>query len=400
MKNLHLFFFLSILTLSLSSCHSKDKEQPIVVMLSMDGFRWDYPQMYQTPTLDSIAKTGVSCTSIPCFPSKTFPNHYAMATGLYPNHHGIVSNSFHTPTGTAYSVRDRDAVKNPAFYQGEPIWVTAEKQDIRSASLFWVGSETPIQNICPTYNPPYQHNLPFTQRIDTVIHWLSFPSSQRPRLILWYLHEPDATGHRYGPHHHNTKNLIRHLDSLVAQFTTRLNKLACAHNVNLIITSDHGMGAIDTSRYIQLNQIIADSLILTIDGNNPFFLIEPRPQYTETVYSLLKNRPHLKVWHKNDVPLHFHYGAHPNISSLVAVADSSWSMGIGKPTRYFGGTHGYDNRNSDMHAIFYACGPAFKQNHHHPAINNIDLYPLIAHILALNPAQTDGTLNHVQGMLK
>ena len=184
------------------SCKNSEQktEEPYVVMLSVDGFRWDYPDKVPTPNLDYIAENGVKAKSLkPAFPTKTFPNHYSMATGLYPDHHGIVLNSFYDEEmDKYYEIRNREAVENPDFYGGEPIWVTAENQNVTSASYFWVGSEAAVNGVSPTYWKKYDHSFHFEQRIDSVIAWLQLPEKERPHLILWYIHEPDNIGYRLG----------------------------------------------------------------------------------------------------------------------------------------------------------------------------------------------------------
>jgi len=184
--------FLLLVTITLNS-----QEKPYLVILSMDGFRWDYPEKVATPNLDSVAAVGVKAKSIiPSFPTKTFPNHYTMVTGLYPDHHGIVQNEFYDPeSGRYYRIGDRKAVMDGTFYGGEPIWVTAEKQDVKSASYYWVGSEAEIGGVRPAYWKEYDGKVPFENRIDSVISWLRLPEEKRPHLILLYFDEPDGYGH-------------------------------------------------------------------------------------------------------------------------------------------------------------------------------------------------------------
>ncbi|NQU80840.1 MAG: alkaline phosphatase family protein, partial [Bacteroidetes bacterium] len=236
---------LSILAISCKNNHSTDpdaKNNPYVVMLSLDGFRWDYPQKANTPNLDRIAEIGVRAESLrPCFPTKTFPNHYSIATGLYPGNHGIVLNNFYdSAMDVSYSLGNRESVENGDFYGGEPIWVTAENQGVITASYFWVGSEAPVKGVQPTYWKRYEHKFPFTQRVDSVIAWLSLPEEKRPHLITWYMDEPDSKGHQLGPDNPDLIPVISYLDSLVGNFMFKLNRLEIGKNVNFIVISDHG----------------------------------------------------------------------------------------------------------------------------------------------------------------
>ncbi|RLD88382.1 MAG: alkaline phosphatase family protein, partial [Bacteroidetes bacterium] len=239
------WLILGLLLFVLSACNKQEErdDRPYLVILSLDGFRWDYPQMANTPTLDSLKKAGVIAESLkPSYPTKTFPNHYTMATGLYPDHHGLVDNYFHaTDLNRIYSMRDREAVMDGVFYGGEPIWVTAENQGMKSATFFWVGSEAEIKGVRPTYWYQYDWTIPFEDRIDSVVHWLSLPEDKRPHLIMWYYSEPDHTGHLAGPESEELKVLVEELDACLADFFTEMRKLPLFDKLNFIITSDHGM---------------------------------------------------------------------------------------------------------------------------------------------------------------
>jgi len=397
-----LILFLSgILFYSCSTTSTENPDKPYVVMLSLDGFRWDYPDMIPTPNLDYIASKGVKAESLkPSYPTKTFPNHYTMATGLYPDHHGIVMNSFYDPEQNRYyAIHDRETVTDGTFYNGEPIWNTAEKQSVISASYFWVGSEADIQGMHPTYWKPYDHDFPFEQRLDSVIAWLQLPAKVRPHLILWYMHDPDDIGHRFGPASEELVNKVIYLDSLVGVFIRKIEALPIAGEINMIVTSDHGMCPNDSSRLVTLNQHVDEEWITEVQGYNPNYTLQVKDGYLDEAYESLEQVEHIQVWKHGEVPEKLHYGHNPRTLDLIIVADSAWSVRWEEGKFYSKGTHGYDNDNTDMHAIFYAMGPAFRQNHVHPTFNNIDLYPLIANILNLNPAPVDGVLCNTEGML-
>jgi len=381
---------------------AQNNHKQTVVILSLDGFRWDYNQKTETPNLDRIAKEGVKAISlIPSFPSKTFPNHYTIATGLVPDHHGLVNNSFYDrETGLPYSIGNKEARFNPSFYQGEPIWITAHKQGIKSASFYWVGSDVPIMGIQPDYWKNYDGSVPFADRIDTIAHWLSLPVAERPQLVMAYYHEPDHVGHEYGPDDPRTLAEVHRLDSLTGILYNRLKSLPDAVNINFIVVSDHGMGAISSERNTVLRDFIPENWPVRIEGGNPNFNIYAENTYVDSVYLALKKTEHLRVWKPAEVPSCLQYGTNPRAGDLIVVADSAWSVSINKPNHEFmGGTHGYDIRNTDIHAIFYAAGPAFRQNFVHPAFQNIHIYPLLAHILGIIPAKTDGDLEQVINLL-
>lgn len=400
---------LSLITLVFWGCNIAEEKQtttekvskPYVVMLSLDAFRWDYPDMYNTPNLDSIANVGVKAKSIQsCFPSKTFPNHYSMATGLHPDNHGIVLNRFSDSILGEFKLSNRDAVSNPGFYGGEPIWVTAENQGVKSACYFWPGSEAPIKGVYPDVWKKYEEEVPFEDRLDSVISWLKKPSDIRPHLILWYMHEPDDVGHGFGPFADETKRTVEYLDSLVGVFCYKLNQLPIADSVNIIFTADHGMGEISADRTVKLSEHINKEWISDVKGGNPVYFIQPKAEFLDSVYNSLSVIPNMKCWKKNEIPERLVYGKNVRILDLVCVADSAWSIVWDKASYSVGGTHGYDPFNTDMHAIFYADGPAFKENYVHPTFTNINIYPLITEILSLKPAEIDGDLEGVRGMLK
>ncbi len=374
-----------------------------VVLVSLDAFRWDYNSLYKTPNLDKLAHEGVKAgRMIPSFPTNTFPNHYSIATGLFPDHHGLINNSFSAPDlGLFYRMGDRTAVENPSFYGGEPIWVTAEKQGVRSASFFWVGSEAPVSGRSPTYWKKYDGSVTFSARIDTVVKWLGYPPEKRPELVTLYFDEPDAVSHDFGPVSPQTGKTVEYLDSLMGDLRSKLSMLPDAKKINLIILSDHGMAPVSSARYINIKDLVPDRMISAITGGNPFYLINPAEGKQDSVLLLLGKAKGLKAWKKSDVPEKWHYGSNPRIPDIVVLADSSWSIGTrpgGSSIR--GGAHGYDNYNSDMFSIFYASGRAFKKNYRVNELNNVDVYNLICRILAITPAKNDGDPKHIQGMLR
>lgn len=369
----------------------------------MDGFRWDYASKVETPNIDRMVREGVHAESlIPSYPSKTFPNHYSMATGLYPDHHGIVQNNFFDKElNREFSIGNRSTVSDSIFWGGEPIWETAERQGVRAASFYWVGSETNAF-YQPSRKKLYVEEVSFGSRIDSVISWLNLPEKNRPHLIMFYFHEPDGVGHQYGPDSDELKDYIIKLDHYLGDFLKKLDQTekALGIEVNFILTSDHGMGAIAEDQMIVLSDIIDTERLIRVHGGNPVYLISPETNYLEEAYANLKSTTGLKVWKKAELPKHYHYGTNPRIEELIIEANSGWGLTI-KPRRgyYSAGTHGYDPQNSDMHGIFYASGPAFKNGYEHPGFENVCLYPLIAAILKLEPAATDGKLQSVKSML-
>jgi predicted AlkP superfamily pyrophosphatase or phosphodiesterase len=403
MKNY--FLLLVALSVALAGCNQPiDDEKHYLVVLSMDGFRWDYPDNTATPTLDSIAKIGVKAQGfIPVFPSKTFPNHYAMATGLYPDNHGLVNNTFYdAETDAIYRIRDSATRNNPHYYGGEPIWVTAAKAGMKTASFYWVGSEVPIKGVQPDYWKSYDGRFPYEQRIDTIIYWLNMPEAKRPQLIMWYFDEPDAIGHRHGPDHPKTMDKVTYIDSLLGVFCRKVNELPHASQIDLIFLSDHGMSEISEDKVVNLNEIIPEEWVERVIGGNPNYNIAAADGFVDSVYQLLQTVEHIKVWKNGEVPGRLNYGQNPRTLDLTVVADLHWSVHWNRNPRYVnsGGTHGYDPAYPEMHAVFYATGPSFKKNWLHPPIENVNLYVLMSRLLGLQPAENDGDFELVKDMLK
>jgi predicted AlkP superfamily pyrophosphatase or phosphodiesterase len=372
-----------------------------VVVLSLDGFRWDYPEHTSTPFLDRLAREGVHTALIPSFPSKTFPNHYSLATGLVPDHHGLVNNSFlDEALGRPYSMNRVESRTDPVFYGGEPIWVTARFQGVRTASFFWVGSEVAIKGIHPDIWLPYDESVPFASRCDSVISWLRLPEDQRPRLIMAYYHEPDETGHENGPESPLTLQRVHELDSLTGLLYDRVRALPDGDSINFIVLSDHGMEQVSTSRNVSLRSYIPESWPVHFEGGNPVFNGYASPAWTDSVCLRLKGVPHIRVWRSGEIPAHLQYGSNPRTGSFLVLADSAWSVSLNPVTRQKeGGAHGYDIRNTDMHAIFYASGPAFRKGVQPAPFPNVDIYLILSRILGIKPAPCDGNPERITNLL-
>lgn len=399
MKRLIVFLLYSSLIVFLFSCQQsikKNKEinddKPYVIMLSLDGFRWNYTEDIPTPNFDKLSKEGSFSVVQSSFPTKTFPNHYTIATGLYPDHHGIVSNSFYDPEkNEVYNISDRSKVQDGYFYNGEPIWNTAEKQGIKTASFFWVGSEANIQGKYPSIWKKYNKSIPWQQRVDSVISWLILPEKDKPHLILWYVSEPDGTGHKYGPESNERKEMIVKLDSLIGYFLAKLDSISIGKNVNIIITSDHGMEEIRSDKFIVLDELIPKSWYEMALGGNPVFNIWAKKEFKDSIFVHLSKVKNIKIYEKENIPQRLNYMSNSRCGDYVIVADSGYSIALNRTTfDSIAGTHGYDNANTNMDVIFWGKGPAFKENYKGKKFQNVDIYNLISKILTISPAPNDG----------
>ncbi len=379
---------------------------PTVLLVSLDGFRWDYPALYETPTLDSIAARGVHAEAlVPVFPTKTFPNHYTQVTGLYPEHHGIVANTMHDPRMDAsFSLGNQEAIEDPRWWGGEPLWVTAEEQGQIAATYFWPGSEAPIGGVRPTYWKTYDGDVSGEARVRQVLDWLDLPPGERPTFITLYLSRVDHAGHVHGPRSDEVAEAVREVDTLLGRLLDGLAARGLTDEVNLIVTSDHGMTPTSPERVVMLDEYV-DLANVEIVAYSPVLMLYAEAGQEEDVIENLRRAPHLTVYRKENVPEVFHFADHPRVPPIIAIADEGWSITTRgyyaeNPERFDGGGHGYDHRLTSMHGIFYARGPAFTNGKTVAPFSSVHLYDLIAHLLGLDPAPNDGSLDSVRVVLK
>ncbi|TVQ44969.1 MAG: alkaline phosphatase family protein [Saprospirales bacterium] len=390
-------FFLLLIGLFLSSCGDRKTakeivDRPTVVVLSLDGFRWDYAEHTHTPNLDKIAKNGVVAQSfIPVFPSGTFANHYGMATGLFADNHGIVANRFSCPIlEEDYNKGNRSTVRDGRFYGGEPIWATAQKQGLRTAAFYWVGSEADVMGIRPDRWKVYSNRFPYGDRIDTIASWLSLPEPERPHLIMWYYHQVDSDGHRYGPLADSLLLTVQMKDSLIGVFFEKIENVPNRENINFIVVSDHGMAELSPDdRIIRLDNHIDRSWIELYDGGTTTAHLKAAEGKKDSLYEALKKIPNMSVWKRGEMPERFKFGNHPRVHDMLILADTGWIIGRGNRTYTFKGAHGYDNLHPDMHGIFYAMGPDFPKGKTIPSFLNINLYPIMGELLQIELPEHD-----------
>lgn len=405
---------------------AKKQDKPVirqndryVVILSMDAFRWDLTSKANTPTLDSLKRAGSYADTYPCFPSNTFPNHYAMATGLHPNHHGIVNNGFNDRLlGKAYTMSNREAVADPDFYYGEPIWNTAEHQGKLANIYMWVGSETVINGRQASVWTPYSASVPYMQRADWVIEALHRPVAEIPNLIMWYIEEPDAVMHHTGPDSPETKAMIEQLDSVLAYFFSKVKSSPVFDKIDFIITADHGMTETSPERVVDLWPVLDRSRIREVAYGTPIGF-DVDEDYMDEAYELLSKVEHVRVFKRDEMPEKYHYGSYKaRICNLLVLPDIRWKVSYIDPTAerrrtpkadnvrpqadpnhiQVGGAHGYDPFEKDMSTIFYGSGPHFKKGFRQKSFQNLNMYIIMCHLLDIEPAPNDGDWKAVRKM--
>lgn len=372
-----------------------------VLLISLDGFRRDLLDKDAPPNLNAIGADGVVADAMmPSFPSLTFPNHYSIATGLYPEHHGIVSNTMWDPQFNAGFKISGPEVAHARWWGGEPIWVTAEKQGVKSASYFWVGSEAAVEGIRPSIYKKYDAKDTFAERVDSVVAWLSLPAAQRPRMITLYFNEPDHIEHENGPDSPEARAAVLQVDSAIGRLVTELRANGMYNAINMIIVSDHGMANISPDRVVYLADVTDTLNIRTID-RGPIWMGSANDSNNVKLVADLRRLPHVQAWLKDSVPARFHFNHNRRITSVVALAETGWMINVGRPYKNRNkGTHGFDNADPLMRAIFIAHGPVFKKGARIPEFPNVDVYSLLTKILNIKPAPNDGSLAILQQALR
>jgi len=415
-SSLRIIGVLAALTLAGSGCtHRLDPQsQPEtherapapVILISFDGFRWDYPDRGVSPNLAALERRGVRAEGlIPSFPSKTFPNHYTLVTGLVPDHHGIVANTMWDPGfESAFGLGKREEVADARWWGGEPVWVTAERQGLTTAPFFWPGSEAAIGGIRPTHWMPYREEMPAEERVDRVLELLDLPAAERPVFLTIYFSVTDDVGHRYGPGSRQMDDAIHSVDSSLGRLIDGLTARHMAERVNVIVVSDHGMIETSRDRVIFIDDYVDIEVARVVDWN-PVLAVWPDDAHRDRVYRALENaHPALAVYRRGEIPPHLLYGSNPRTPPILGIAAPGWTISThayfdAHPESADGGNHGYDSEARGMQGVFIAAGPAFRRGVRVPPFRNVHVYPLLMEVLGLPARPGDGNLAEVSGLL-
>ena len=376
-----------------------------VILISIDGFRADYLDRGLTPTLASLAASGVRADALkPSFPTLTFPNHYTLVTGLYPDHHGIVDNRMKDPaTGATFVYKDSKSIADPRWWGGEPLWVGVENSGRHSATMFWPGTNVAIDGVWPSHWLEFDGKLTPDQRVDQLLAWFDLRGARKPAFHTLYLEQVDHEGHEHGPDSREVDAALREVDAALARLVKGLRERGAFARTNIVIVSDHGMTSTSPDRIVYLDDLIRieDARLVTsgiLAGMNP------APDHAAEIENvLLATHDHMRCWRRSEMPARFHYGTNPRIPALLCLADDGWLVSTHdavKSRKHFSlGEHGYDNDDPAMRALFVAHGPAFKSGLRVREVENVDVYPLVAHLLRLPDRATDGRYEDVRDML-
>jgi predicted AlkP superfamily pyrophosphatase or phosphodiesterase len=367
-----------------------------VILVSLDGMRPDYLERGVSPNLNRLAADGARALAMrPSYPSLTFPNHYTLVTGLRPDHHGVVDNTMNDAAipSVRFSMGNADAVTDRRWWdQAEPVWVTAERHGIRTAEMFWPGSEAAIQGVRPAMAARFDGKLPAADRVDRLLSWLDHPADGRLGFLTLYIDDIDHAGHDFGPDAAETTQAVARVDQAIGRLLDGLQRRHV--DANIIVVSDHGMAAVSKERVVRMDQLLWEAGYLQT-ASGAYASLDALPGQEEQVAAvLLKPQAHMRCWRKFDVPARLAYGRNARVPGFLCIADTGWTLAFDdqRVEKLKGGAHGYDNMAPEMRATFIAAGPAFRPGVVLPEFDNVDVYPLLMRLLDLTPLPSDGDL--------
>ena len=377
-----------------------------VLLVSIDGFRADYLSRGLTPNLTALAAEGVNAPMRPSFPSLTFPNHYTLVTGLYPDHHGIVENTMSDPSlaHPHFTLSDHDANWDRAWWdEATPLWVTVQRQGGHSATMFWPGSEVDIQGVRPDHWLPYDQGMADSDRVGQVLAWLDLPAPERPSFVTLYFDKVDSAGHHEGPDSAGVNAALGQVDTAIGLLVQGLKQRGIEDKIDLIVVADHGMAALAPERTIYIDDIVSTADIQIVSSSAMMSLSAVPGAEARVEKALFAPQKHMVCRKKQDMPERFHYGTNPRIPPILCLADVGWVITTHDFAAHrhgpYVGTHGFDTQAPEMAALFIARGPDFRRGLKHAPFDNVDVYPLMAKLLGVKPEKNDGRLADVEDML-
>jgi predicted AlkP superfamily pyrophosphatase or phosphodiesterase len=378
-------------------------ERPVTILISVDGFRADYLDRGLTPVLSKLAVEGARGAMRPSFPSKTFPNHYTLVTGLRPDRNGIVENNIEDPAipGVTFKMSNREAVKDRRWWdQAEPIWVTAEKAGIPTAPYFWPGAEAAIRGVRPRYWVTFDMDTPNPARVDQVLAWMDLPAARRPRFVTLYFDTVDTAGHDYGPDSREVDEAVAAADVQIGRLVEGLKARGLA--ANLVVVADHGMAAMSAERQRFIDDVVPMDAVRVLAAGALVTLYPVKGREAEVDRALIRPHEHFQCWRKAEIPGRFRYGKNPRVAPYFCLPETGWRLGTRdyRPSKPERGAHGFDPASAEMAAIFIAHGPAFRPDVRLADFNNVSVYPLLAKLVGVAPRPNDGDIADVARALK
>ncbi|KAJ0026994.1 hypothetical protein NQD34_017994 [Periophthalmus magnuspinnatus] len=370
--------------------------KPPLILVSLDGFRAEYLKDHSShiPVINMLRKYGTTTPNMrPVYPTKTFPNHYSIVTGLYPESHGIVDNKMYDVRRNAFFSLRSDEKFNAEWYQGQPVWVTAMRHNLKTATFFWPGSDVNVTGTFPTFYHTYDKSIDFEKRITTVFEWLSLPQGERPDFFTLYFEEPDHSGHHFGPGSNEVIEALEKVDRILGMLMDGLKERNLHKCVNLIVVSDHGESCIiDT----QTTPHTARTVSTEEHRSSRDRVCGQRIKLCRTPDQPM--RPYLK----EHLPKRFHFANNERIERGHLYMKEGWQASMTKKEMKYcsGGFHGSDNLFKNMQGIFIGYGPGFKHKTVVPTFENIEVYNLMCDLLGIRPAPNNGTHGSLNHLLK
>jgi predicted AlkP superfamily pyrophosphatase or phosphodiesterase len=367
-------------------------DKPYLVLVSIDGFRWDYPGLYETPALDRIAARGLKAAAMqPVFPTLTFPNHYSIATGLPPAQHGLVANEFPGDDGQRwYHYKDRSTVQDGSWYQAEPIWVTVERAGMLSAAFYFVGTEADVAGIRPTHWRAFDAAVSGDDRVAQVLDWLAEPADQRPHLVTLYFDDVDDNTHQHGPGSPESRAAIRRVDRQLGLLLDGIQALPHGDRVYLLLVSDHGMAAYRSDdEPLVLDRVVDLAGVRAVDGGPYTYLYfdaDARARIEATRDAINAAWSCGRALTAADTPAAWQVTANPRFPDLFVQADPGCAVisSCSKRHKITPGDHGWAPEMPEMQGIFYALGPGISAGSRAGVVHVTEVYPLMLAILGLD----------------
>ncbi|XP_028255909.1 bis(5'-adenosyl)-triphosphatase enpp4 [Parambassis ranga] len=391
-------FLCSVGALATENTTAQQSAVPLL-LVSFDGFRADYLQRFPMPNLKLLYSQGVLVEQLNnVFITKTFPNHYSLVTGLYAESHGILASTMYDPVSHKHFNLTSD--KDPMWWnQAEPLWITALDSGYKTAAMMWPGSDVVIGNRTPTHFLPYNSTVTFQQRLESVINWmLGHEKEQGVMFAALYWEEPDRSGHIFGPDNATAMaKALKEVDDNIGLLMSELKRTGLWGNVNILITSDHGMAQCSADRLIRLDDCLKSDNYTLVDLSAVTALIPL--QDPEVVFALLnKCHAHMTAYLKKSIPDRLHYRDNERIQPIILIADEGWTI-VQRGDLPRLGDHGYDNSLPSMHPFLAAAGPSFRQGYQLKSLQSVDVYPLMCHLLSVPPRRNNGTLTQARCLL-
>ncbi|MEX0708902.1 MAG: ectonucleotide pyrophosphatase/phosphodiesterase [Woeseia sp.] len=372
-------------------------DKAYIVLISIDGFGWDYTERFEIPALDRLIERGVRAESLkPVYPTLTFPNHYSIATGAYPAEHGIVANRFpHEDPSAWYNYKDRDTVQDGSWYGGEPIWVAAERAGMVSAAYFFVGTEAPVDGISPSHWYPYSADVPGNERVDQVLRWLKLPEERRPHVVTLYFEDVDTASHRYGPDSPENMAAVKEVNGYLSRLLDGIEALTVSDEVYVVVVSDHGQSVYrDRSATLVLDEIIdLDGIALVEGGSYAFLFLDGSDAVRATRIRDTVNEhwQHGRAWLRAEAPAEWQLGHGARVADVILQPDPGYAVlsTAEHLDRLNVGAHGWAPEFRDMHGIFIAAGGRLPSGCTVGTAEAIEVYPLLLEILGLPDRRTN-----------